>query len=560
MDTATRAARPWLEHYPPGMPADIDLAACGTLKDLLRQGVEQYGALPALQSMGVSLTWRELDRLSADFGAWLQHALALAPGDRVALMLPNLLQHPVAMFGVLRAGLVVVNVNPQYTADELERQLRDSGARAIVVLENFAHTLQEVLERSPAMHLAVVVTGVGDLFPPVREMVTHVVVRHLRRMVPPWHLPQAHTLAQVLDTGARHLLDDRRLGPQDIAFLQYTGGTTGAPKGAVLTHGMVMANVLQLAAWIARDLRPGKETALIPLPLYHVYALTCALTFLHIGARLVLVADPRDLKDMAAQMRKAEVTAMVGVNTLYRALLDAPGIDAAAFAHLKLCAAGGMAVQRAVAQRWKARTGRPIVEGWGLTEASPVLTSNRLDIEDWTGTVGFPLPSTEVEVRDAQGSRLPTGAIGELCARGPQVMREYWQQPQETAQAYTADGWLRTGDLGYLDEQGRVTMTDRLKDVIVVSGFKVFPSEVEEVVCAHPGVREAAAIGIPAASGEAVKVVVVASDPALTEDVLIAHCRRHLTAYKVPSVVAFRATPLPRSGIGKVLHRALRDR
>ncbi|MGA1287092.1 MAG: AMP-binding protein [Rubrivivax sp.] len=559
MDTATRADRPWLEHYPPGLPAEIEPSGDATLKDLLRQGVERYGALPALHSMGVSLTWRELDRLSADFGAWLQHALALVPGDRVALMLPNLLQYPVAMFGVLRAGLVVVNVNPQYTADELERQLRDSGARAIVVLENFAHTLQEVLERNPAMHPAVVVTAVGDLFPPVREVLTHVVVRHLRRMVPPWQLPQAHTLEHALDVGARHLLDDRRLTGQDLAFLQYTGGTTGTPKGAVLTHGMVMANVLQLSAWISRDLRPGKETALIALPLFHVYALTCALTFLHIGAGLVLVADPRDLKDLTAQMRKAGVTAMIGVNTLYRALLDAPGLDDAAFAHLKLCAAGGMAVQRAVAQRWKARTGRPIVEGWGLTEASPVLTSNRLDIEDWTGTVGFPLPSTEIQVRDAQGQRLPAGAIGELCARGPQVMREYWRQPQETAQAFTADGWLRTGDLGYIDAQGRVTMTDRLKDVIVVSGFKVFPSEVEEVVCAHPGVHEAAAVGIPAASGEAVKIIVVASDPALTEDVLIAHCRRHLTAYKVPSVVVFRSMPLPRSGLGKVLHRALRQ-
>jgi long-chain acyl-CoA synthetase len=462
------------------------------------------------------------------------------------------------MFGVLRAGGVVVNVNPQYTADELERQLLDSGARAIVVLDNFAHTLQEVLARQPRLALAVVVTGMGDLMPPLRELVTHVVVRHLRRLVPPWHIAHAVALEEAIEEGAAQPLDDAPVAAEDIAFLQYTGGTTGVPKGAVLRHGQMMANVVQLSTWVARDLREGAETALIPLPLYHVYALTCALSFLRIGAELVLVADPRDLKGLLATLKRHRVSAMIGVNTLYRALLDLPGFDPKLLSGLKLCAAGGMAVQRPVAERWKQRTGVPIVEGWGLTEASPVLTSNRLDIEDWTGTVGFPLPSTEVAVLDEAGRPLPGGEVGELCARGPQVMREYWQQPAETARAFTADGWLRTGDLGFIDALGRVTITDRLKDVIVVSGFKVFPNEVEEVVAAHPGVREVAAVGVPAASGEAVRVIVVADDPALTEEGVVAHCRQHLTAYKVPSQVAFHPGPLPKTGLGKVMRRALR--
>ena len=561
MDIATRApadARPWLAHYPPGMPAQIDAEGAGTLCELLRQGVSRHRGRAAVTSLGASLSWSELERMSAGFAAWLRQAQGLRPGERVALMLPNLLQHPVAMFGVLRAGGVVVNVNPQYTADELERQLLDSGARAIVVLENFAHTLQEVLARQPRLALAVVVTGVGDLMPPLRELVTHVVVRHLRRLVPPWHIENAVALEDAIEQGAAQPLDDAPVGAGDIAFLQSTGGTTGVPKGAVLRHGQVMANVVQLSTWVARDLREGAETALIPLPLYHIYALTCALSFLRIGAELVLVADPRDLKGLLATLKRHRVSAMIGVNTLYRALLDLPGFDPKLLSGLRLCAAGGMAVQRPVAERWKQRTGVPIVEGWGLTEASPVLTSDRLDIEDWTGTVGFPLPSTEVAVIDEAGRPLPGGEVGELCARGPQVMREYWQQPAETARAFTADGWLRTGDLGFIDALGRVTITDRLKDVIVVSGFKVFPNEVEEVVAAHPGVREVAAVGVPAASGEAVRVIVVADDPALTEEGVVAHCRQHLTAYKVPSQVAFHAGPLPKAGLGKVMRRALR--
>jgi long-chain acyl-CoA synthetase len=561
MDVAARApaeARPWLAHYPPGMPADIDAAGSDTLCDLLRQGTARHGARAAVTSLGASLTWRELERLSGGFAVWLRRSLGLQRGERVALMLPNLLQHPVVMFGVLRAGGVVVNVNPQYTADELERQLLDSGARAIVVLDNFAHTLQEVLARQPRLALAVVVTGMGDLMPPLRELVTHVVVRHLRRLVPPWHIAHAVALEEAIEEGAAQPLDDAPVAAEDIAFLQYTGGTTGVPKGAVLRHGQMMANVVQLSTWVARDLREGAETALIPLPLYHVYALTCALSFLRIGAELVLVADPRDLKGLLATLKRHRVSAMIGVNTLYRALLDLPGFDPKLLSGLKLCAAGGMAVQRPVAERWKQRTGVPIVEGWGLTEASPVLTSNRLDIEDWTGTVGFPLPSTEVAVLDEAGRPLPGGEVGELCARGPQVMREYWQQPAETARAFTADGWLRTGDLGFIDALGRVTITDRLKDVIVVSGFKVFPNEVEEVVAAHPGVREVAAVGVPAASGEAVRVIVVADDPALTEEGVVAHCRQHLTAYKVPSQVAFHPGPLPKTGLGKVMRRALR--
>jgi len=475
-------------------------------------------------------------------------------------MMPNLLQHPVCTFAALRAGLVVVNVNPLYTARELAHQLLDAGAAAIVVLEHHAHVLEQALLENPGLKLEVVVTSTGDLLPAVRELVTNLVVRHVRHQVPAWRLPGAQPFKDLLEQGSHHLLDDLPLKGSDTAFLQYTGGTTGVAKGAVLTHRNIVANMLQLAAWIARDLRDGEELALMPLPLYHAYALTCHLVFTRIGAHMLLVANPRDPDELVGTMRRHAVSVMIGVNSLYRSLLDAPGFDAVDLHHLKVCAAGGMAVQRAVAQRWKARAGVPLVEGYGLTEASPVVSSNRLDIVDWTGSVGYPLPSTEVSVLDDAGRPLAAGAIGEIAVRGPQVMQGYWRRPAETQQAFAPGGWLRTGDVGFVDPEGALHVTDRKKDMIIVSGFKVYPNEVEDVVAMHPGVAEVAAIGVPDPSaGEVVKLVVLRRDPALTAEQLTEHCRKYLTGYKLPRRIEFRSEPLPKSPIGKVLRRELRE-
>jgi long-chain acyl-CoA synthetase len=552
--------QPWLAHYPEGMPAQIDPDSYGSLKELLRQAFVHFADRPAYTSLGHTLTWREIDLASRDLGAALQHELGLRRGERVAVMMPNLLQHPVCTFAALRAGLVVVNVNPLYTPRELAHQLLDSGASTIVVLEHHAHVLEQALLEHPALRLRIVVTAAGDLLPPVRELVTNLVVRHVRHQVPPWRLPGALALKDLLEAGSRHLLDDLPLKGGDTAFLQYTGGTTGVAKGAVLTHRNIVANVLQLAAWIARDLREGEELALLPLPLYHAYALTCHLVFARIGAHMLLVANPRDPGELVAVMQRHAVTVMIGVNSLYRALLDAPGFDAVDLKQLKVCAAGGMAVQRAVAQRWKARAGVPLVEGYGLTETSPVVSSNRLDIEDWTGSVGLPLPSTDVAVLDDAGRPLATGAIGEIAVRGPQVMQGYWHRDDETRHVFAPGGWLRTGDIGFLDPDGALHVTDRKKDVIVVSGFKVYPNEVEDVVAMHPGVAEVAAIGAAdAAAGEVVRLVVLRRDPALTAAQLTEHCRKYLTGYKLPRRIEFRGEPLPKSPIGKVLRRELRE-
>ena len=552
--------QPWLAHYPQGLPAQIDPQSCASVKELLRQAFASFADRPAYTSLGHTVSWREVDLASRDLAAALQHVLGLRRGERLAVMVPNLLQHPVCTFAALRAGLVVVNVNPLYTARELAHQLLDCGAAAIVVLEHHAHVLEQAMLAHPGLRLEVVVTRAGDMLPAVRELVTNLVVRHVRHQVPPWRLPGALPFKELLEQGRHHLLDDLPLKGTDTAFLQYTGGTTGVAKGAVLTHRNIVANVLQLSAWIARDLREGEELALMPLPLYHAYALTCHLVFTRIGAHMLLVADPRDAAELVGTMRRHAVSVMIGVNSLYRALLDAPGFDAVDLHALKVCAAGGMAVQRAVAQRWKARAGVPLVEGYGLTEASPVVSSNRLDIADWTGSVGLPLPSTEVAVFDDTGQPLAAGAVGEIAVRGPQVMQGYWRRPQETQQVFAPGGWLRTGDVGFLDPDGALHVTDRKKDMIVVSGFKVYPNEVEDVVALHPGVAEVAAVGVPDASaGEVVKLVVLRRDPALTAEQLIEHCRRYLTGYKVPRRIEFRHEPLPKSPIGKVLRRELRE-
>jgi len=551
------ATKPWLGQYPAGIPAEIDPRKFASLKELLASSALRFADRPAYKSMGTVMTYRQLDEASRAFAAWLQQVARLRRGDRVALMLPNLLQYPVVLFGVLRAGMVVVNVNPLHTPRELEHQLKDSGAAAIVVLENFAHTLAQVIESTPTR--TVITTQVGDLLPPLRRLLTNAVVKRVKKLVPPWRLPGAVSLDRVLAAGRAQALDDVELGHDDLAFLQYTGGTTGVAKGAMLTHGNMVANVLQVAAWMSPNLNEGEETLVIPLPLYHVFALTGCLSFFSMGAQTVLVANPRDMPAFIKALRQTPFTAIIGVNTLFRAMLDAPAFAQVDLRHLKLAVAGGMAVQHIVAQRWKERAGVPLVEGYGLTETSPVAIANPITIQEWSGQIGVPVPSTDAAVLDDDGRPVPLGEVGEIGVRGPQVMRGYWNRPDETAKVMTADGWLRTGDMGLMDERGSIRLTDRKKDMIVVSGFKVFPNEIEDVLTMHPGVLEAAAIGVAdERSGEKVKAVVVRKDPSLSEAELLAHCRQHLTAYKVPRSVEFRSDPLPKSNIGKILRRELR--
>ncbi len=550
----------WLKNYPPGIPPEVDLTEFSSLKDMLEHSCRRFGSLPAYSNMGSSISYAQLDQSSRDFAAYLQQSLGLKKGDRFAIMMPNLMQYPVALFGVLRAGLVVVNVNPQYTASELEHQLKDSGATAIVVLENFAHTVQEVLDRNPGLALAVVTTEVGDMLPALKEVVTNVVVKYVKKMVPGWKISGAVEFNAALRSGRGLRLDDVAVAVGDTAFLQYTGGTTGVAKGTVLSHGNLVANLQQLSAWIAHDLEEGKEVFVCPLPLYHVFALTSSLMFTKIGAHTILITDPRNMEAFLHDLRKYPFTAIIGVNTLYRALLDTPGFADVDLRRLKLASAGGMAVQRIVAGRWAKTAGVPLIEGYGLSETSPVVISNPLGIEEWTGTIGMPIPSTEAAILDDNGIEVAQGEVGEICVRGPQVMAGYWNRPDETRNAFTGDGWLRTGDMGTMDERGYFRITDRKKDMIIVSGFKVFPNQIEDVVAQHPGVAEVAAIGVPdERSGEAVKIIVVRKDPTLTAQALIEYCRQHLTGYKTPKIVEFRTEPLPKSNLGKILRRQLRD-
>jgi long-chain acyl-CoA synthetase len=548
----------WLQQYPGGMPAEVDVDAYVSLTDLLEQSCMRFADLPAYGNMGVSMTYRTLDQASREFGAYLQKVIGLRKGDRVAIMLPNLLQYPVALLGTLRAGLTVVTVNPLYTARELRHQLKDSGAAAIVVLENFAHTLQQVLADTAVR--TVVTTQVGDLFPQPKALLTNFVVKHVRKMVPAWQIPGAVEFKAAVRAGRTQTLDDVPLSQDDMAFLQYTGGTTGLAKGAILTHRNLVASVQQVQAWVARDLVDGKETAILPLPLYHIYALISNFVCVKIGAHIVLITNPRDLLAFIKTLGNHRFSVITGVNTLYNALLNLPQFARLQTHSLKMANAGGMAVQRAVAERWKQVTGVPILEGYGLTETAGPTICNAFDIKDWTGTIGVPIPGTEGAILDEQGAEVAVGEVGEICVRGPNVMKGYWNRPEETARVFTADGWLRTGDMGFMDARGYFKLTDRKKDMIVVSGFKVFPNEIEDVVMLHPGVIEVAAIAVPdPKSGEAVKVVVVRKDPALTEQALLAHCRKNLTGYKVPKLIEFRDEPLPKSNIGKILRRELRE-
>jgi len=548
----------WLKSYPEGILPDVDVREFASLKEILEKSCQRYAALPAFSNMGSTLTYGELDRMSRAFGAYLQQIAGLGKGDRVALMMPNLLQYPVAMFGALRVGMTVVNVNPLYTPRELQHQLDDSGAKLIVVLENFAHTVQEVLPRTPVTH--VVTTRIGDLLSFPMGLVANVVTKYLKRLVPDWNIPHAVEFPRALAQGNKPLTDVE-VTADDIAFLQYTGGTTGVPKGAILTHGNMVANLEQTAVWIGRNLQEGAETVVTALPLYHVFSLTAnLLTFLKLGAHNVLITNPRDIEGFIKELKKIRFTAITGVNTLFNALLNAPGIKDVNASALKIAVGGGMAVQRAVAERWQQFFGVPLIEGYGLTETSPIVCANPLDVREYTGSIGLPLPSTEVSIRDDAGNELSLGEVGELCVRGPQVMKGYWNKPEETAKVFTADGWLRTGDMAFMDEKGFVKLVDRKKDMVLVSGFNVYPNEVEDVVMTHPGVLEVAAIGVPdERSGESVKLIVVKRDAALTAEELIDYCRKHLTGYKVPREVVFRDQPLPKTNVGKILRRVIKE-
>jgi len=547
----------WLNSYPPGVPAEVKLDPFPSLPAMLDWVAGRFGDKPAFSNQGATISWRELDTMSRRFAAYLYSA-GLRKGERVALMLPNLLQYPVALFGALRAGCTVVNVNPLYTARELQFQLADSGASAIVVLDNFAHTLEEVLPSTCVRH--VITTRVGDLLHFPKAQIVNLVVKYVRHMVPAWHIGGSVSFRDALARGEHLAPPEVALSPADLAFLQYTGGTTGVPKGAVLTHSNLIANVAQISGWIGGTLEEGKETVVIPLPLYHVFALTVMLTFAHYGARMVLITDPRDIRGFVSELAHTGFTVLIGVNTLFNALLNDPGIRQVDTRGVKLVVAGGMALQRSVAERWQQMFGSPIIEGYGLTEASPFVCANPLNAAAYSGSIGLPIPSTEVALLDESGNEVALGEAGEICVRGAQVMRGYWNMPEETARVFTADGWLRSGDIGRMDPDGFIKVIDRKKDVIIVSGFKVFPNEVEDVVAMHPGVFEAAAI--PARDGlgeESVKVVVVRKDPALSPEALIEHCRKNLTAYKVPRIVTFHTGPLPKSNIGKILRRVVAE-
>jgi long-chain acyl-CoA synthetase len=548
----------WLKNYPQGVPAEIDVNKYTSLRDMFERAVKNFAARPAYTNMGRTIDYTELDQESRRFGAWLQNEGGLGRGDRVAIMMPNVLQYPIAVFGALRAGLTVVNTNPLYTARELEHQLNDSGATVIVIVENFAHVLAEVIAKTKVKH--VIITGVGDLLRFPKSAIVNFVVRRVRKQVPPYHLPGAISFRSVLEAGARFELRYVEVEHEDIAFLQYTGGTTGVSKGAMLTHRNLVANVLQAEAWMSQWINEKEQIVITALPLYHIFALTAnCLVFICVGANNVLITNPRDFQGFVQELKKFPFTYMSGVNTLFNALLHTAGFETVDFSHLKVTLGGGMAVQGAVADKWKQVTGNYLTQAWGLTETSPAACINLFETP-FNGSIGLPIPSTEISIRDDDGNELPVGAVGEICVRGPQVMRGYWNRPDETAKVMFADGSLRTGDIGRIDQDGYVFIEDRKKDMILVSGFNVYPNEVESVAVTHPAVLEVAAVSqTDERSGEAVALfVVVKPGQQLTEREMIEHCRKSLTGYKVPKHVYFRSE-LPKTNVGKILRRALRD-
>ncbi len=547
----------WLKAYPKGIPHTIDVTEYASVREVFEEACAKFAARPAFTCMGKSLTFAELDTLSSAFGAWLQ-SIGCAKGARVAIMMPNILQYPVCLFGTLRAGCTVVNVNPLYTPRELEHQLNDSGAEIIVVVENFASVLAQVVARTKVRQ--VVVTSIGEMLG-LKGVIVDLVLRRVKKMIPAWSLPGSIRLSDALADGRKRTLSRVPLTLDDIAFLQYTGGTTGVAKGAMLIHRNVVANMLQARAWLTPFLDPTRrEVVITPLPLYHIFSLTAnCLVFMSVGGENVLIPNPRDIPGFVKEMAKYRFTVITGVNTLFNALLNNAEFAKLDFSQLRIALGGGMAVQEAVAKRWKAVTKVPLIEAYGLTETSPAATVNPLDLADFNGSIGLPIPSTEIELRDDSGRNVGIGQPGEICIRGPQVMAGYWNKPEETAKVIDKDGWFATGDIGVMDERGFVRIVDRKKDMILVSGFNVYPNEIEGIVAMHPGVLECAAIGIPDdKSGEAVKLFVVKKDESLTAEALIRHCREHLTGYKVPREVEFR-TELPKTNVGKILRRELRD-
>ena len=544
----------WLQSYPPGVPAEIDPSQCRTLKELIERTCAEHAARPAFIQLGTELSYRQLDELSSAFAAWLQDA-GFKKGDRIAIMLPNTLQYPIALFGALRAGLIVVNTNPLYTAPELEYQLNDSGATAVLVLENFAHVVQQVLPRTKVRR--VLVTSVGEFLKFPKSLLVNYVVRRVRKQVPPWQLPQAVNFRAAVNAGRGLPRTAVDVNPDDLAFLQYTGGTTGVAKGAMLSHGNVSTNVLQSAAWIGRAFdQPG--VLLTAIPLYHIFALSgnCFM-FARLGWSNLLILNPRDLPAMLREMKAYPCNYISGVNTLFNAMLHAPGFAELDLSGLKVTLGGGMAVQAAVAERWKQATGCVLTQAWGLTETSPAACINPNGI-DFNGSIGLPIPSTEVAIKDDAGEDLEIDQIGEICVRGPQVMKGYWNRPDETAKVMLPGGWLRTGDVGRMDAKGFVYIEDRKKDMILVSGFNVYPNEVESAAVTHPGVLEAAAVAQPDQhSGEVVALFVVKKDPALTEKDVLEHVRKSLAGYKVPKHIYFRAD-LPKTNVGKIMRKSLR--
>ncbi len=552
--------KPWLKSYPPGVPEFADTDAYNSVVEIFEESIERFRDNIAYSSMGAEITYGQLDEYSQSLSNWLHSTGKFTKGDRVAIIMPNMLQYPIAVLGILRAGLTVVNTNPLYTARELQHQLKDSGAKGIILVENFAHTLEQVLpEVSPDV---IVTTRIGDMLGFPKSLLVNTVVKYVKKMVPAFSIPSAVSFNQVLSQGksAQHFKADG-LNHDDIAFLQYTGGTTGVAKGAMLTHGNMVANMQQSYEWLRpADIKEGSETIITALPLYHIFALTAnCLVYAKLGAKNVLILNPRDLPAFVKELGKHEFTAFTGVNTLFNALLNTPGFDKIDFSSLRMTLGGGMAVQESVATEWKQVTGCPLIEAYGLTETSPAACINPITATDYNGAIGLPISSTEGCVKDENGNILPVGERGELCIRGPQVMRGYWQREEATAEVMDADNWLHTGDIAIMDENGYFTIVDRLKDMILVSGFNVYPNEVENVVQSHPDVLEVGAIGVPDDhSGEIVKVYVVAKNKSLTEDELMAYCKENLTGYKRPKLVSF-VDELPKTNVGKILRRELRE-
>jgi long-chain acyl-CoA synthetase len=551
--------RPWFKSYPPGIPHEIDLDEYRSIVSVFDKAISRFSQRPAFSNLGRTLTYAEVEEASLHFAAYLLGELKLKKGDRVAIMMPNCLQYPIAIFGILRAGLTVVNVNPLYTARELKHQLVDSGASALLVIDNFGKTVQEVAAQTPLRQ--VITTGLGDMLGFPKGAIVNFVLKYVKKMVPDYDIPGAIRFKDCLTLGRMHRLPEIDIDSEDIAFLQYTGGTTGVAKGAMLTHHNMVANMQQSGVWVGIGLDEGNEAIITALPLYHIFALTAnCLVFMKLGGINHLISNPRDMPAFVKELQKTRFTAITGVNTLFNGLLNTPGFDQVDFSHLKMTLGGGMAVQRAVADKWKKVTGVTLVEAYGLTETSPAACINPMDLKEYNGAIGLPVPSTDVCLKDDNGNTLAApGEIGELCIKGPQVMKGYWQRPEETANSIDADGWLHTGDMAKMDENGFFYIVDRKKDMILVSGFNVYPNEVEDVIASMEGVLEVAAIGVPdEKSGEAVKVFIVRKDPSLTIDQVKAYCRENLTGYKQPRLVEFR-TELPKTNVGKILRKELRD-